>query len=64
MVNAMSPTGNFGKTMKAISTQNNARLPSRRRALFYFSILKYLYTVGLLTPHTLASSLTFILPAA
>ena len=64
MVNAMSPTGNFGKTMKEISSKNNARLPSRRRALFYFPILKYLYTVGLLTPHTRASSLTFIFPAA
>lgn len=26
--------------------------------------LRYLYTVGLLKPHTLANSLTFIFPAA
>ena len=30
----------------------------------YDTIFKYLYTVGLLNPHTLASSLTFIFPAA
>ena len=29
----------------------------------YLSSRKYLYTVGLLNPHTLASSLTFSLPA-
>lgn len=28
----------------------------------FSTIFKYLYTVGLLNPHTLASSLTFIVP--
>ena len=32
-------------------------------AMLIYTILKYLYTVGLLIPHTLASSLTFIFPA-
>ena len=32
------------------------------RGFIHPTILKYLYTVGLLSPHTLASSLTFILP--
>ncbi len=38
-------------------------ISGRRRASFYPTIFKYLYTVGLLSPHTLASSETFIFPA-
>ena len=34
-----------------------------RRGRLYSIIFKYLYTVGLLSPHTLASSDTFILPS-
>ena len=30
--------------------------------MFIYTILKYLYTVGLLNPHTRANSLTFIFP--
>ena len=35
---------------------------SRKAGISYPTIFKYLYTVGLLNPHTLASSLTFIVP--
>lgn len=34
------------------------------KVAYFYTIFKYLYVVGLLNPHTLASSLTFILPAA
>ena len=37
-------------------------LPSVGTEGIFYTILKYLYTVGLLNPHTRASSLTFIFP--
>lgn len=33
-----------------------------KAGIFYLTIFTYLYTVGLLIPHTRASSLTFIFP--
>ena len=38
-------------------------LPVVKAGFFYLTIFIYLYTVGLLSPHTLASSLTFIFPS-
>ena len=42
---------------------NTAPAPHNRRGNIHPIILIYLYTVGLLSPHTLANSVTFILPS-